>query len=77
MQKGLILSDLKELYSSFRNRFQDVKIGFSKFCMLKPKWCITVGASGTHSVCGCTSHQNVTLALNAINSTKITISCWD
>ncbi len=70
MQKRLILSNLKELYSSFRKRFQDVKIGFSKFCMLRPKWCITVRASGTHSVCVCTSHQNVTLVLNAIKLDK-------
>ena len=70
MQKRLILSNLKELYLFFRNRFQDIKIGFSKFCMLRPKWCITVGASGTHSVCVCTSHQNVTLMLNAIKLDK-------
>lgn len=70
MQKRLILSNLKELYSTFRKRFQDAKIGFSKFCMLRPKWCITVGASGTHSVCVCTSYQNVTLVLNAIRLDK-------
>jgi hypothetical protein len=27
-----------------------VKIGFSKFCELRPKHCILAGASGTHSV---------------------------
>ena len=70
MQKRLILSNLKELYSSFKKQFNDIKIGFSKFCMLRPKWCVTVGASGTHSVCVCTSHQNITLALNAIKLDK-------
>jgi hypothetical protein len=70
MQKRLILSNLKELYSSFKERNPAVKIGFSKFCMLRPKWCITIGASGTHSVCVCTYHQNVILLLNAIKIDK-------
>ena len=42
----------------------------SKFCMLERKWCVTVGASGTHCVCVCTSHQNITVALNAIKVDK-------
>ena len=70
IQKRLILSNLKELHSSFKEKNPDVKVGFSKFCMLRPKWCITVGASGTHSVCVCTAHQNVTLLLKAINLEK-------
>ena len=35
----------------------DYKIGFSKFCELRPKWCITVNSSWTHCVCVCTYHQ--------------------
>lgn len=35
-----------------------------------PKWCISVGSSGTHSVCVCTIHQNVKLMLDAINCDK-------
>lgn len=38
-------------------------IGFSKFAELRPKYCILAGASGTHSVCVCTIHQNVKLML--------------
>ena len=70
MQTRLILSNLKELYSSFKEKNPAVKIGFSKFCMPRPKWCITIGASGTHSVCVCTSHQNVILLLNAVKIDK-------
>ena len=50
MQKRLLLCGLKELYSSFKQKFPDVKVGFSKFCSLRPKWCVLVGSSGTHSV---------------------------
>ena len=53
-QKRLILCNLKELFSSFREKFPEIKIGFSKFCSLRPKWSILPGAAGTHSVCVCT-----------------------
>lgn len=39
------------------------ELSFSKFCDIRPKWCITVGASGSHSVCVCAIHQNVKLML--------------
>ena len=70
MQKRLLLCDLKELYSAFKKHYPNINIGFSKFCSLRPKWCILVGRSGTHSVCVCTIHQNVTLMLNAIKLDK-------
>ena len=50
MQKQLILVNLKELYSSFLKEHADIKIGFSKFCQLRPKWCVLLGASSTHFV---------------------------
>ena len=44
---------------TFKERNQGgVKIGFSKFCTLLPKWCVIAGSSGTHSVCVCTTHQD-------------------
>ena len=58
-QKRLILVQLKELYLEY-------KIGFSKFCELRPKWCITVNSSGTHSVCVCSYHQNTKLMCAAL-----------
>ena len=64
-QKRLILMNLNEAYQLFKEKYTDVKIGISKFCELRPKECITVGASGSHSVCVCTSHQNVKLMLSS------------
>ena len=64
-QKRLILCTLKELHLSFKENYPENKVGFSKFCMLRPKWCVSAGSAGTHSVCVCTIHQNVVLLLHA------------
>ena len=62
MQKRLILVNLKELHIEFCKSY-DLKIGFSKFCELQLKLCVTVSsASGLHSVCVCEYHQCVSLA---------------
>ena len=50
-QKRLLLCNLNELYSEFKNTNPNIKIGFSKFCELRPKWCILAGGTGTHTVC--------------------------
>ena len=63
VQKRLILSNLREVYHEFKEKCPDRKIGFSKFAELRPKHCILAGASGTHSVCVCTVHQNVKLMM--------------
>lgn len=65
-QKRLILMNLNELHVLFKQKYPETKIGLSKFCQLRPKECITVGARGTHSVCVCTQHQNVKLMLFAL-----------
>lgn len=67
-QKCLILCNLKELWLAYQQCYGP-EIGFSKFCDLCPKWCITVGSAGTHSVCVCTIHQNVKLMLSAAHIT--------
>ena len=64
-QKRLLLCNLHELYVIFKEQNPGLKIGFSRFCSLRPKWCATVGSSGTHSVCVCTIHQNAKLLINA------------
>ena len=43
------------------------KINFSTFALLHPKWCIPVGAAGTHNICVCTYHRNVKLMLVVMN----------
>ena len=72
-----ILCNLKELYVPFKNTNPEMKIGFSKFCTLRPKYCFLAGASRTHSVCVCTIHQNVKLLLQPIDATyKELLSLW-
>ena len=63
VQKRLLLSNLKELYQQFKEKYPLEKIGFSKFAALRPQHCILAGASGTHAVCVCTIHQNVKLMM--------------
>lgn len=63
-QKRLLLSNLNELYVHFKNTHPEHKIGRSKFCELRPKWCILAGSSGTHSVCVCIFHQNIKLMID-------------
>ena len=50
-----------ELYNIFREQNPTLKISFSKFWSLKPKWCVSPGSSGTHRVCVCCMHQNAEL----------------
>jgi hypothetical protein len=45
MQERLILGNLKEIYSQFKSDCPEVKTGFSKFCKLRPKYCILARAS--------------------------------
>jgi hypothetical protein len=61
VQKRLVLSNLREVYLEFKERFPDHNVRFSKFAELRPKHCVLAGASGTHTVCVCTIHQNVKL----------------
>ena len=53
IQKRLLLNNLNELHSFFKEHNPSVNIGFSKFAQLRPEECILVGASGTHSLCVC------------------------
>ena len=64
MPKRLLLSNVKELFIAYRERHGN-EVGFSKFCELRPKWCVTVTSSGMHNICVCIIHQNVKLMLAA------------
>ncbi|XP_043462733.1 uncharacterized protein LOC122498838 isoform X1 [Leptopilina heterotoma] len=70
-KKRLILVNLSELYSKFKQENENVKIGFSRFAQLRPRHCVLAGRSGTHTVCVCVYHENVKLMLDAINIEKI------
>ena len=63
VQKRLVYCNLKELFQSFKLKYPDCKVGFSKFAELRPKECVLAGASGTHTVCVCIIHQNVKLMI--------------
>jgi len=65
-QKRILLINLKEMYEMFKRQAPIHKIGFSKFCELRPRWCVTVASSGAHSVCVCAIHQNVKLMVSAL-----------
>ena len=52
------LRNLQELYTAFKEKHPNVNIGFSKFCALRPKWCVLADSSG--------AHQNVVLLADAM-----------
>lgn len=70
VQKRLVLCNLRELYTLFKDQNPSDHIGFSKFASLRPKHCVLAGASGTHTVCVCTYHQNVKLMIHAADLDK-------
>ena len=49
-RKGLILCNLSELYSSFKQKYPNLKIGISKFCYLSPKGCVLDNTDGTQCI---------------------------
>ena len=61
------LCNLQELYTAFKEKHPNVNIGFSKFCALRPKWCVLAGSKMTQSVCVCNAHQNVVLPVDTMN----------
>ena len=75
IQKRLVLSNLREVYGEFKERFPDQKIGFSKFANLRPRHCILAGAGGTHSVCVCAIHQNVKLTMMEMQLPELPTCC--
>ena len=48
------------------------KISFSKFAQCTPQQCVLAGASGTHSVCVYTKHQNMELMFQHAKFNKLT-----
>lgn len=74
MQKRLLLGNLKELYKLYKEETPALpEIGFSSFANLRPKHCVIAGASGTHSICICTYHQNPKLMISAFGNKDINI----
>ena len=69
-QRRLLLLNLNEFHIEFKKRYPQLNIGLSKFCNLRPRWCVSVNAPGAHSVCVCEQHQNVKLLTNVIPGVK-------
>ena len=65
-QKRLLYSSLKEIYLGYKEEFPDRNIGFSTFAALRPKHCKLLGSSGSHNICVCTIHENVSLMIHAV-----------
>ena len=63
---GKSLCKLQELYTTFKEKHPNGNIGFSKFCTLRPKWCVLASSKPTHSVCVCSAYQNVVLLVDAM-----------
>lgn len=63
LQKRLLLGTLREIYATFKERHADLKVGFTKFTLLRPRECVFVRSSGAHTVCVCTIHQNAKLSI--------------
>ena len=64
-KKRFLLCNLHELYVLFTEQNPVLKIGFSKFCSLRPKLCVTVGSTDTQFACVYTIHQNAKVLVNA------------
>lgn len=65
VQKRLLLVDLRELYTNYKQLNLNAAVAFSTFCKLRPKNVILPGKSGSHIVCVCTIHENVKMMLEA------------
>ena len=50
VQKGLLLVNISEIYANSEAEFPSLKIGFSTFALLCPKWCMPVGVAGWQCV---------------------------
>ena len=61
------LWNLQELHTAFKEKHTNVNVGFPMFFALRPKWCVLAGSKMSHSVCICSTHQNVVLLVDAMN----------
>ena len=59
------------IYQEFTVKNSTIGTAVSKFASLRPKWCVAIGTSGTHSVYVCSIYQNATLLCSA-SGLKIT-----
>ena len=70
-QKRLVFSNLRKLYEAWKEANPDKKVAFSTFAALRPRYCVLVGATGTHAVCVCKYHHNARLMAEACLKTLV------
>lgn len=70
-QRRLLLCNLQEAYSIFKQSFPEMKIGFSKFASYRPEYCVLANSSGTHTICVCIYHQNIKLIFEMLKKNKL------
>ena len=63
ISKKFILCNLTEAHKTFKDKFSEMKVRFSKFTELFPKYCILAGQNETHSMCVYTMNQNIKLMI--------------
>ena len=63
VQKRLLLFSLRDAHLQFQDENVGLKIGLTKFKEFRPRNVILAGASGSHNVCVCATHQNVKLMI--------------
>ena len=64
IQKRIVLSNLKEVYKLFSEKYPNNRIRFLKFAELRPKECLCRSkCQAILTVCVCTIHQNVKLMI--------------
>ena len=64
--KRLLLYNISEAHRLFHFDHPEMKIGLSKFFMLRPKWVVTADSSRAHYVCVCIHHQNPKLMAEGV-----------
>ena len=67
MQKRHMYMSIKEAHGIFKEENPDIKIGLSKFAELRPPN-VLLSSQTPSNVCTCIYHENMILALSAINS---------
>lgn len=59
--RRLMLTNLREAYTEFKNQHPKVKVGITKFAQLRPLNCRWPGIKGVHISCCCEKHENFKL----------------
>lgn len=72
IQSRLVLMNLREAFELFKEDYPADKIGFSKFCALRPIECeLADSTHGIHNICVCKYHQNVKLIFDALKKSGL------